>query len=154
MRLVLDSLLGLMLVGVLVGVTLHFRNKRATEHNVEVTRLEIQRFQSQINIQAALEKVPLTQRGYPISIEPEWFGGDLPKNMLLNASYPWVEIAGVSERDKMHPSRRMATSRTLARFWYNPFLGVVRGRVPDTVSDATALRLYNEINDSDVDWVF
>jgi len=154
MRLVLDSLLALMLVGVLAGVTLHHRNERATEEKVKATRLEIHRFQTQIMIQAALEKVPLTQRGYPVSIEPGWFGGNLPANLLLDASYPWVEIAGHAERDRMHPARCMATSRSLAKFWYNPYRGVVRGRVPDTVSDATALRLYNRINDSQVSRVY
>jgi hypothetical protein len=31
-------------------------------------------------------------------------------------------------------------------FWYNPALGVVRARVPRTLSDAEALELYNEVN--------
>ncbi len=48
----------------------------------------------------------------------------------------------------------MDTNRQLAQFWYNPNTGVVRARVPDSVSDATALRLYNRINDSTVSRVY
>ncbi len=154
MRLVLDSLVALMLVAVLAGVTLHYRHQRVREEMVVATRSEIRRFQAQLMVQAALEKVPLTQRGYPVSAEPAWFAGNLPANLLLDSSYPWVEIAGHSERDRLHPARRMATSRSLAQFWYNPYKGVVRGRVPDSVSDATALRLYNLINDSNVARVY
>lgn len=154
MRLVLDSLVALMLVAVLAGVTLHYRHERVREEMVVATRSELRRFQTQLMIQAALEKVPLTPRGYPVSVDPAWFVGNLPRNLLLDSSYPWVEIAGKSERDRLHPARHMATSRSLAQFWYNPYNGVVRGRVPDSVSDATALRLYNRINDSDVDRVY
>ncbi len=139
-----------MLAGILAGVTLHHRHERAIEAKVKTTRSEIRRFHAQVMIQAAMENVPLTQRGYPVSVEPAWFAGNRPTNLLLDSSYPWVEIAGENERDRLHPRRRMATSRSLAQFWYNPYQGVVRGRVPDSVSDATALRLYNRINDSDV----
>ena len=139
-----------MLVGILAGVTLHHRYERAIEEKVMATRSEIRRFHTQVMIQAAMENVPLTQRGYPVVVEPEWFAGHRPANLLLGPTYPWVEIAGQAERDRLHPARRIATSRSLAQFWYNPYQGVVRGRVPDSVSDATALRLYNRINDSDV----
>lgn len=154
MRLVLDSLVALMLVGILAGVTLHHRHERAIEEKVKATRSEIRRFHTQVMIQAAIENVPLTQRGYPVVVEPEWFAGNRPANLLLGPTYPWVEIAGQAERDRLHPARRIATSRSLAQFWYNPYQGVVRGRVPDSVSDATALRLYNRINDSHVSRVY
>ena len=154
MRLIIDSLLALMLVGVLAGVGLHYRHERQVEQQLSATRAEVRRFQAQIMLQAALEKVPLSQRGYPATIDIKWFGGNLPTNLLLGPAYPWVEIASETERDRLHPIRRMATNRKLAQFWYNPNTGVVRARVPDRVSDATALRLYNQINDSHVAQVY
>ncbi len=154
MRRIIDSLFAFVLVGVLAGVALHYKHKRRFEQDVSVTRAEVRRFQAQIMVQSALEKVPLSQRGYPLSIETRWFGGKLPRNLLLGPAYPWVEIASADQRDRTHPPRRMATDRKLAQFWYNPNSGVVRARVPDSVSDATALRLYNEINDSAVSRVY
>ncbi len=154
MRLIIDSLLALMLVGVLAGVAMHYRHEGKLKQQLDLTAAEVQRFQAQIMLQAALEKVPLSQRGYPVTIDTKWFGDSLPTNVLLGPAYPWVEIASVTERNRLHPTRRMATTRQLAQFWYNPNTGVVRARVPDRVSDATALRLYNQINDSHVAQVY
>jgi len=33
-----------------------------------------------------------------------------------------------------------------AMFWYNPARGVIRARVPRTLSDADAVALYNDVN--------
>ena len=154
MRRIIDSLFAFVLVGVLVGVALHYQHKRRFEQDVSVTRAAVRRFQAQIMVQSALEKVPLSQRGYPLTIETRWFGNTLPSNLLLGPAYPWVEIASADQRNMTHPPRRMATDRKLAQFWYNPNNGVVRARVPDSVSDATALRLYNDINDTAVSRVY
>jgi hypothetical protein len=40
----------------------------------------------------------------------------------------------------------MAFDRSIAAFWYNPANGVVRARVPVTISDQRATELYNRIN--------
>ncbi len=150
MRLITDTLVALMLVGLVAGVVLHHRHKRDLERRVLTTRAEVDRFQSQIMLQAAIEKVPLTQRGYPVTVEPEWFGVDRPMNYLLGEGYPWVEIARSSRSDRWHPVNRVATTREVAQFWYNPYTGVVRARVPDSASDATAGRLYDQVNYSDL----
>lgn len=154
MRRIIDILFAIVVVSVLAGVALHYKHERQFKQDVSMTRAEVRRFQAQIMVQSALEKVPLSQRGYPLSIEPRWFGGNLPNNPLLGPAYPWVEIASADQHHMMHPSRRMAIDRKLAQFWYNPNSGVVRARVPDSVSDATALRLYNEINDTAVSRVY
>ena len=150
MRLITDTLVALMLVGLVAGVVVYQHRKRDLEQRVQTTRAAVERFQSQINLQAAMEKVTLTQRGYPQTVKLEWFDGDLPGNSLLGETYPWVEIASSSRRDRLHPVNRMATTHEVAQFWYNPYTGVVRARVPDSVSDATALRLYNRVNSSDL----
>ncbi len=154
MRLIIDSLVALMLVGVLAGMALHHRREKDMDQRIELTHSETQRFHSQIMLQAAMEKTQLTQRGYPATVEPEWFGENLPRNPLLPEGHAWVEVAGDSQRDLEHPPKRIATGREMAQFWYNPHSGVVRARVPADVSDATALRLYNYINDTKLDSIF
>ncbi|MHC4217296.1 MAG: hypothetical protein ACYSU7_02460 [Planctomycetota bacterium] len=147
MRLIIDSLVALMLTGILAGVVLQTRSARQLEQRIELARAEVTRFQSQVVLQAAMEKVDLSQRGYPARVDAAWFAGNLPVNPLLGPSHPWVEIAGDKQRDLHHPPNRIAFSSNVAQFWYSPYTGVVRARVPAEVSDATALRLYNRIND-------
>jgi type II secretory pathway pseudopilin PulG len=146
MRIVLDSLAALMLCGILAGVVLQTRSERRLEDKIELARAEVERFQSQILLQAALEKGQLSQRGYPKTVEVEWFAGNTPANPLLGPSHPWVEIADETQRDLLHPTNRMAFDAQVAQFWYSPYTGVVRARVPSDVSDVTALRLYNRVN--------
>jgi hypothetical protein len=57
-------------------------------------------------------------------------------------------VASEEDAGADHPRDPMAAGPGLAQFWYNPSKGVVRARVPDDVSEATALRLYNRVNDS------
>jgi len=146
MRLVIDSLVALMLTGILAGVVLHTRSEWRLEDKIELARAEVERFQSQIMLQAAMEKVGLSQRGYPTRVDPAWFAGNLPVNPLLGPSYPWLEIADETQRDLRDPPNLMAFSTDVAQFWYSPHTGEVRARVSADVSDATALRLYNRIN--------
>jgi len=148
MRLILDSLVALMLIGILSGLVLYTRSERRLEDNIELARAEVERFQSQIMLQAAMEKTEMSQRGYPVSIDAAWFAGNLPINPLLGPSHPWVEIAGDTERDLQHPRNRIAFDHATAQYWYSPHTGVVRARVPAEVSDAMALRLYNRVNGS------
>jgi hypothetical protein len=151
MRLVIDSLVALMLCGFLAGVVLQTRSERRLEDKIELVRAEVERFQSQILLQAAMEKVELSQRGYPSTVEVGWFAGNTPANPLLGPTHPWVEIAAESQRELLHPPNRMAFDTDTAQFWYSPYTGVVRARVPSDVSDATAVRLYNRINGCGLD---
>jgi hypothetical protein len=148
MRLIIDSLVALMLTGILAGVVLQTRSGRRMEQRIELTSAEVRRFQSQITLQAAMEKVEMSQRGYPSEVDPAWFVGNLPINPMLGPAYPWLEIASAEQRDLVHPPNRIAFGTDVAQFWYNPYTGVVRARVPAELSDATALRLYNRINDT------
>lgn len=146
MKFVIDSLVILMVVGILGGVFYFTRTERQVEQQVELARSELRRFESELLLQSALEGVELTTRGYPTTVDPEWFGGSLPMNPLLGRSYPWLEIASEAERDLLHPLRRVASDHGVAQFWYNPYRGVLRARVPAGIADATALKLYNRIN--------
>lgn len=148
MRLIIDTLVALTLVGVLGGIALHSHREKEVERRIKLARDELRQIQSQVMLQAAMEQVALTRYGYPASIDPKWFGGRVPGNPLLKAGHDFVNVAAGSEAGAEHPRDPMAIGPGAAQFWYNPYKGVVRARVPDDVSEATALRLYNLVNDS------
>jgi len=148
MRLLLDTLVALMLAAILVGVVFHNRTDRDADAARDTTRNELRRFQQQIALQTALAKVDRNERGYPNTIDPDWFQGNLPSNPLLGPEHPWVEIASAEQANLLHPHERVASSKSVAKFWYNPFMGVVRARVPVGMSDSASLELYNYVNDA------
>ena len=147
MRLFMDTVVALMLVALLAGVVWHNRTDQTTQRDRETARSEVRRFQQQIALQSALAKVQRNERGYPETVDPIWFQGVLPNNPLLDVSHPWLEIAGPEQKELVHPIDRVATSKNVAKFWYNPYTGIIRARVPAGVSDATSLELYNYINE-------
>ncbi len=146
MRLLIDSLVALMLVGILGAVAFNWRSEDQVKSDISLAASEVQRLESQIELQAALENVELTQRGYPRLVKPEWFHGNLPLNPLLENGHPWLEIAATSQHDLHHPPNPIAAGKDVAQFWYNPHTGEVRARVPSGVSDAQALEFYNRVN--------
>jgi hypothetical protein len=147
MRLFMDSMVALMLTAILAGLIWHNRVDTSQQQTRELTRAEVRRFQQQIALQTALSQVQRSERGYPQAVEPDWFQGKLPTNPLLDASHPWLEIAGADEVTAQHPHQRVAVNGNAAKFWYNPTTGVVRARVPAGVSDKAALDMYNFVND-------
>ena len=53
-----------------------------------------------------------------------------------------------------HPFIRCDVSGAAAEFWYNPYLGIVRARVPYLRSDRETLALYNDVNDCELSSLF
>jgi hypothetical protein len=154
MRLLLDTLVALMLAAILVGVVFYNRTDQEDTHIRDQTRLELRRFQQQIALQSALAKVERNERGYPLTIDPAWFQGQLPTNPLLGPEHPWVEVASPEQKDLLHPQERVASGKGSAKFWYNPHMGIVRARVPVGMSDAASVELYNFVNDSTLPHLF
>jgi hypothetical protein len=154
MRLAVDSLVALMLAAVLAGVVMKKQSGVDHEAELEVLRSEVRRFQQQIMLQSALEQVELNAGGFPETVDPEWFHGDVPDNPLLSPSAPWVEVADTDQAALPHPPDKVAIDPGAARFWYNPRLGIIRARVPAGISDNQALRWYNLINDCDLPTLF
>jgi len=89
-----------------------------------------------------------------VTIDPAWFQEAAPGNPLLDEDRPWVEVAGTSQADLLHPPVRMAVEKSIAAFWYNPYQGVVRARVPVMVSDDKATELYNRVNGTGMSSIF
>ncbi len=146
MRLILDSLMAVVLAALLAGILLHQRHEQQVQRDIESLRANVRLIQQQVMLQAALERVPRNEYGFPITIDPQWFGDMVPRNPLLGNDRPWMEVAGADEARLTHPLVRTGDHPSTASFWYNPITGTVRARVPHTVSDARTLELYNFVN--------
>jgi hypothetical protein len=146
MRLLIDSLVAVMLAALLAAIILSHRSDQERYRDVEVATLDLHRLQREIYLQAALGAVPLSERGFPVTVDPEWFESGLPRNPLLGPDHPWLEVAGAAQQHLTHPPQRMAADRSTAKFWYNPYQGVVRARISSELSEAEALTLYNQVN--------
>ncbi|MCW5757845.1 MAG: hypothetical protein KIT54_11470 [Phycisphaeraceae bacterium] len=119
------------------------------ENVVTQTELSLSRFHSVLKVQATTSGVAVNGRGWPNTIEGNWFGDDPPRNHLLTGDRAWVEIAPVEDADRDHPVDPVAFDSLdfkPASFWYNPYRGVVRARVAPQINDQTTLALYNRVN--------
>lgn len=154
MRLLRDTLLALMLVGLLAGLVWHNRADSTQRATLNQVRDEVSRFRQQILLQATIGEVETSERGYPMRVDPAWFGDNLPRNTLLGPAHPWLEIAGTDQAEMRHPRQPLAGDDGLAQFWYNPATGALRARVPAGVSDQAALVMYNHINETGLDSLF
>lgn len=156
MRWAIDSLVALMLAGIVAGLVYHHRDAEEHVQNRDALHGDLVRFRKQIILHAALGQVEMSVRGFPLTIDPEWFSeeeGGIPQNLLLDDSHPWLEIAGPSQSNLLHPMDRVTAGRQ-AKFWYNPYTGDVRARVPASVSDSKSLELYNKVNGSNLTDLF
>ncbi len=147
MRRIVDIAAVLLVVAVAAGV-MYFRMERQREEATErLVFADVQRFQQEVQKRAATgESTTNNARGWPITIEPAWFGGNPPQNPLLSSDRPWVEVAPTEQAYLLHPEVRIATDKSMAAFWYNPYQGIVRTRVPAMLNDDQALALYNRLN--------
>ena len=128
-------------------VVLHARAQEHAQTSAERrTTSAIERVEREIRIRSGAEQVELNGRGWPVTIDPSWFGSEPPANALLKGARPWLEVASWDERDLEHPVIRQAVDRSIAAFWYNPGNGIVRARVGVTVSDKIAIDVYNRVN--------
>lgn len=148
MRILLNILIALTLVGIGVVVVMNRQVDTIKQDQIKKTKEEVRRFQRQITLQSAVADIELTSKGFPVTIDPLWFDGLLPSNTLLEVGRPWVQIAGWAERASLHPMDLAARDAAAAQFWYSPYKGVVRARVPADISDERALRIYNHVNGS------
>lgn len=148
MRIFIDILIALMIAGILAGAVVLHRTNQEKQLKIETARIEVRRFQRQLMLKAAIAQAGIGIESFPETVDPSWFGDNFPINPLLSKGHPWVEIAAKGERTLAHPTDPTANEMTDAQFWYNPYLGIVRARVPADLSDARAVELYNTINET------
>lgn len=143
----LIDIAALLTLAMLAFGTLHvLRDRREENAAVERTATSVRRMELEVKYRGATGAVTVTGRGFPATVDPTWFKDDPPLNELVSRNRPWVEVATPDQADMLHPAIRMTLDDRLAAFWYNPYQGVVRARVPVMVNDDAALELYNQIN--------
>lgn len=145
MRIVIDSLIGLMLIAVLVGVVVLNRGRERDERDVAAVQSALERLHEQAAYHNTVQSAMAGHQTLLVHIHEEWFGGDRPSNVLLDDSHPWIDLAPPGDLGT-HPPDPVATEPGQAGFWYNPTTGVFRARVTPRDSEALTLALYNQIN--------
>ncbi len=150
----LDIGAALMVVALVGGTIIYYRQQDARESQIEKVSADLRRLELEIKFQAATGSTQLNGRGWPVTIEPEWFDEGAPMNDLVEIGRPWVEVARPVEANLLHPTIRITVEDDLAGFWYNPYQGIVRARVPVMVSDEHALDLYNSVNGTSLASIF
>lgn len=59
---------------------------------------------------------------------------------------PWLEVASPVYQRLDHPLDPASADPKAAQYWYNPAKGIVRARVPVSISDEETLKAYNRLN--------
>ena len=145
MRLLIDTLIALMFVGILAAVLVHYRRGLGPVADLGTVHEALAQLHEQAAYQAALGIVDRSDAGYPERMSPEWFEGSLPVNPLIQPKQPWIDIAPRGDRSDQPPDPVILRPEQ-AGFWYNPARGVFRARVMPEMTDALTLEVYNRVN--------
>ncbi|HVU64080.1 MAG TPA: hypothetical protein VHC70_08890 [Phycisphaerales bacterium] len=147
MRWIRDIALLILLGAVAAYVAWYQYDRHEHAAATQKTAADTQRLEREVRFRAATKGCPLNWRGWPVTIDPAWFDKDpAPTNSVAGEGRPWVEVATEDEAGLLHPRQRMTVEPNTAAFWYNPYQGVVRARVPVQVNDEQATDLYNAVN--------
>ncbi|MFP4145495.1 MAG: hypothetical protein ACLFV3_10165 [Phycisphaeraceae bacterium] len=147
MRLIVDTLMVVMLAGVLVAVVMHHQQAKEDLRRQADAQRALEALQEQAMYRAAVGETQLSDGGHPRRIDANWFGEQIPRNPLSVRNQPWLDIAEPGDWS-LHPKDPVLSSSDQAGFWYNPTTGVFRARVPRQASERETLRLYNLVNGS------
>jgi len=154
MRMIVN-LVGLLLAVVGALVVTFVLERRSEEDSLAAqTRNALREIEQTVRLRATMPGTELNLRGNAVSIDPKWFGGDPPRNEMVALVHPWLEIASREQAELWHPEIRLAVQPSLAGFWYNPYRGVLRARVPVQVSDERSAELYNQVNGTSLRSIF
>ncbi|MBI1336720.1 MAG: hypothetical protein GC164_07140 [Phycisphaera sp.] len=145
MRLVIDSLIALMLAAILGGVLLYHRQQQTNLLAQQQVYQALAHLQEQVLYRGALGENDTTESGFPRTVSPAWFVGEPPRNVLVPADQPWVDVAPRDDWQDQPPDPVIA-SPGQAGFWYNPNRGIFRARVVPQFSDSRTIELYNHLN--------
>ncbi|MFM7260756.1 MAG: hypothetical protein ACKO3W_09150, partial [bacterium] len=128
-------------------LALQAHQQTLAEHSaIQSTRASIAQIEAELGIRSALGKAELNEFGHPSSVDRSWFDEVPPCNALACDNAPWIECALPFERGREHPRDPTFRGGRGAMFWYNPWRGVVRARVPESASDEATRALYAEVN--------
>jgi len=144
MRLVINTVVALMLVGVLGVVLADYRAAVGKLERENQVHLALSRLGEQARCHGSFHLPGSRGLVFPPTISPAWFCSGLPSNPLASG-YAWLDVAPPGDMADDPPDPVLHT-RSQAGFWYNPNRGVVRARVPAERGPGEALSLYNELN--------
>jgi len=150
MRLLINSMTGVLALVIILTTVWYHRTKEQQQQNMLTVQLSLEEFEEHLAYEAAIWQSENEQAGmYPPQVQPGWFEQGLPSNPLLNNERPWIDIAPAEDYSE-HPPDPLVDVSGQAAFWYNPNNGIVRARVPRQASDRLTLKLYNEANYTDL----
>ncbi len=150
MRILIDSLIGLMVVAVAVGVVVLNHDRQQESRDIAAVQDALQRLDEQARYHTAVQSAMADQEVLLVHLHKQWFGQDVPTNNLLNGDHPWIDLAPPGDLG-VHPPDPVVTGPGQAGFWYNPTTRVFRARVTPRASEALTLALYNEVNGTGLD---
>ncbi len=139
-------LVAIMFAATIGAFLLHASREEDAAERFNSALSSLQRLEREVRVRAATGGATLNARGWPSTIDADWFDGDPPLNPLVEHGRPWIEIASEREGDLLDPAIRQSVSRDVASFWYNPASGIVRARVGVEATDEQALEIYNRLN--------
>ena len=149
MRMVMDILVVLMLVVILTGVLWHYHSAHSRMLAYEALDLAISQLQEKVLLHGAINQVETTEKGFPIHLSADWFDEGLPRNPLVPARQPAVDVALQGDMSQ-HPPDPVITDSGQAGFWYNPNCGIVRARIMPEFTEGQTLAFYNRVNATDL----
>lgn len=138
------------------GYTLHERQSQASrEEAVAATERSLAVIRSEVKRRVGLGDGPFSPAGWPAKVNEAWFGDRVLNNVLL-PGIPGlcVEVATEEEAMLTHPPKTFVGDHESSAYWYNPYLGIVRARVPYQRTDGETLALYNDVNDCELTSLF
>lgn len=158
MRLIVDSLIAVVLLGTLGGIGWHRHEQSMQLQRIEAVQAALRAIHIQATYHAGLGEAQLSRLGHVQRIDVAWFG-NRPTNVLTGPDRPWMDHATDTEQERWNPPTIVCDEDhpAAAMFWYNPLYGVARARVPRQMSDQATVELYNLVNGTslrpdDVTW--
>lgn len=136
------------------GLGFFYYQQYQADHQLDEVSFGLRRFEQVLAFRGASKDAQVTERGWPLTVDPKWFAGDAPRNLLLTPDRPWLEIATPDQANMTNPPLRLAIGTSIAAYWYNPYQGVIRARVPIALSDQRALDTYNRVNGTSLDTIY
>ncbi|MEM6393014.1 MAG: hypothetical protein AAF797_09600 [Planctomycetota bacterium] len=151
MRLILHSLIALAAVFGLGAMLLHNRAQDTRAADVAFVQQSLTRLHERTSYHAALKAAAADnpRNALLVAVRPEWFGEELPVNILLEDPHPWIDLAPPGD-NAPHPPDPVIRRGDQAGFWYNPTLGIFRARVPQQATERQTLELYNSLNTAEL----
>jgi hypothetical protein len=154
MRRAVDCVAAITALAIGLGMGGYYYLQQQDAQQLAAVSQGLRRFEQVLAFRGASKEAQTSERGWPLTVDPTWFASDAPRNLLITPDRPWLEVATAEQGEFQDPPVRIALSSDTAAFWYNPYKGIIRARVPIAISDQRALELYNRVNGTSLDNIY